>query len=233
MKAGSRWCALVALFSIGAGTTTPAAAQDPRGLSFVAGVAYEWDGPGPSLVREMTAAGFADEKPKECYGTICVFGTQYPFYHDEGLNLAGLFGVRYRFDAPFSVELQLSNSLRGQAEGYNLERGDYLAVTYSSILLTTGLAAHIGPLRLEAGPVWNRTAWGVVRTRRHSGEGTTVTIARMVSASLGFVLREATVAVKGGVRENPTVDLDGPIQIELYPRYRTYFLGITVAPPLN
>lgn len=232
MKAGNTWCALVALLSILAGTATPATAQDPRGLSFVAGLAYEWEGPGPSLIREMTAAGFDDEKPEECFGTICVYGTQYPFYHDEGLNLAGLFGVRYRFGAPFSVELQLSNSLRGQAEGYNQARGDYLAVTYSSILLTTGLAAHIGPLRVEAGPVWNRTAWGVVRTRRHSGEGTTVTIARMVSGSLGFDIGDATVAVKGGVRENPSVDLNGPIQVELHPGYRTYFLGITVAPPL-
>lgn len=225
-------CALSLLLMIGLSADAAWAQHDPRGLSFVAGAAYEWGGPGPSLVRELAAAGLDQDKPEECFGTTCVYGEEYPFYFDEGLNLAGMFGLRYRFDPPFSIEALVSNSLRGQAEGYNQEVGDHLVVTYSSILFSTTLAAHLGPVRLEAGPLWNRTRWGKTRTRSSSASGTTVTLGAVLSASASRVVGRAMVSVKAGLRENPPVDLRGPLQVELEPGYRTFFLGATVAPLL-
>lgn len=209
-------------------TATPAAAQD-SGFSFVAGLAYEDGGPGPELVEALRHIELDDVRPGGCRGTVCVEPTAHPFYFDEGLDLAVLLGFRYRFRAPLSVEGLISNGARGHAEGYDAEARDHLVVSYASFLLTTTLGAHLGPVRVEAGPVFNSTRWkSTFNSTRETKDGT-FTVGGLVGASASFRFKEVLISLRTGVRRFPSAGIENPLQVQLEAGYDSFYVGASVA----
>lgn len=207
----------------------PADAQEPRGLAFIGGIAYEPGGPGPGLLDEMVRAGYVDRLPSNCAHPGCE-PPDHPFYHDEGLNIAALVGMRYRFDAPFSVEMLGSNGQRGHAEGYSSSAREYLIVAYSSLLLATTVGAHVGPVRLEGGPVFNNTGWEVTRNSSRFRKGRTTAVGGTAGASGSVHLGGAMLSLKVGIRGFPRTDIRNAVQTPFSPDYQSFFIGITAIP---
>lgn len=232
MRSGA-WWGLVLGVALGAqlaaAPMAPAVAQEPRGLMFVGGIAYEPGGPGRGLLDELVAAGYSDRLPSNCAHPGCE-PPDHPFYHDEGLNIAALVGMRYRFDAPFSLEMLGSNGQRGHAEGYSSSAREYLIVAYSSLLLTTTLGAHVGPIRLEAGPVFNSTGWEVTRNSARSRKGRTSAVGGTAGVSGGVHLGGALLSLKVGIRGFPGTDLRIPVRVPFEPDYHSFFIGVTAIP---
>ena len=210
--------------------TAPAGAQDGRGLRFVGGLAYESGGPGPSLVDALAAADLGDDKPGRCYAITCVSSTEYPFYFNDGLNVSAVAGTRYRFDAPFSVELLLSNGQRGHAEGYNDQDKQTLLVAYASFMLTATAGVHVGPLRLSAGPVVNNVIWDVKRNTQDIGKQGIPTVGVTLGAGGSIRIRDVLVSLRAGARRFPTTDLHPTFNVPLQADYRSFFVGIAVLP---
>lgn len=208
----------------------PAGAQGSRGLSFVGGLAYETGGPGPSLVDALTEVDLADDKPGRCYGVTCVSSTEYPFYFDDGLNISAFAGARYRFGAPFSMELLLSNGQRGHAEGYNDQDKRTLLVAYASFMLTATAGVHLGPVRLSAGPVVNNVIWDVKRNTQDIGKQGIPVVGLTLGASGSIRIRDVLVSLRAGARRFPTTDLQPTFNVPLQADYRSFFVGIAVLP---
>lgn len=231
MKSG-RWVAagVAGLLAVLIGAT-PARPQEDRGLMFLGGLAYEQGGPGPSLVDELITAGYGDGRPHPCAYEGCQVD-ETPFYYDAGLNVIVLLGVRYHFLPALSIQVLGSNGQRGHAEGYSFSRREHLIVAYSSLMFATTLGAHLGPIRIEAGPVVNRTAWEVTRNSFSGSRGRTSVLG--ATAGLGASLRLADVilSVKAGIRRFGSADLPTALQLRVAPRYRSFFVGLTASPVL-
>lgn len=229
IRAGT-WCISVLVVALAAPLlAAPVAAQEPSGFSFVGGIAYEPGGPGSALVDELVAAGYSDQLPASCRGPGCE-PPDHPFFFDEGLNIAALVGMRYRFGAPVSLEMIFSNGQRGHAEGYNHAARDYLIIAYSSFLLTTTAGAHVGPFRLEAGPVLNNTGWESTRNSSRQASGRTTAVGGTVGVSGSVRIPDAVLAVKVGVRRFPGTDLLTAVQAPFAPDYNSFFIGVTASP---
>lgn len=232
MKGGAWLAAVIAGLLAVPLRAAPAHAQEHRGLAFVGGVAYERGGPGPSLVDELIAAGYDDQRPQPCPYEGCEV-EETPFYFDEGLNLIVLLGVRYYFHPMVSIEGLGSNGPRGHAEGYDFLRGEHLIVAYSSLMFATTLGAHLGPIRIEAGPVLNSTGWNVTRNSFTGSGGRTSVVGS--TAGLGGSLRLADVilSIKAAIRRFGRTELPPAVQIPLAPEYHSFFVGVTVSPILH
>lgn len=203
------------------------AAQEPRGLSYMLGIGYERGGPGPALVSEFLKAGYDDNLP--C-SVQCEGQNSFPLYHDEGLNITGMAGIRYRFDRPFSLEALVSNGQRGHSQGYSADRGTHLVVSYAAYVMAVTAAAHLGPLRLEAGPVLNGTSWQVTRNSARRRDARTTALGATVGASGGVRVNGMAVSLKVGARRLQAADLRSELLLPLEPEFVTYFIGLTVIP---
>lgn len=208
----------------------PASAQS--GLTFVGGVGYEEGGPGPSLVESLAAAGLADVKEGRCFLTTCIADVEHPFYYNEGLNMTAFIGGRYRFNAPISIELLFSNGQRGHAEGFSDETNQTLVVAYASFMATTTAGLHLGPFRLEAGPILNQIFWDVTRDSRTLSEESTSVMGLLFGASGSVRVSDVYLSLRAGVRRFPTVDLTH-LRVPLEARYRSFYVGFTVLPVLH
>lgn len=221
-----------ALGTLGAGLcltlllAAPLSAQG--GFTLVGGVAYEPGGPGPALVDGMRAAGFDDIRPGVCYGTNCPYAVETPFYYNAGIDLAAFGGFRYRAPGPFSVETLISNGQRGHAEGYDSGGRGHLLVSYASFILSTTVALHVGPIRLEAGPAVNRTGWAATRNHSRTIEGKTVTLGGTAAVSGEVRVGELLLSFKSGLRQFPAVDLRDPVWLALDVDYYSVLVGVTV-----
>ncbi|MDX1675034.1 MAG: hypothetical protein R3314_09590 [Longimicrobiales bacterium] len=218
----------VAALSIAA----PAAGQGSHGLTFVAGVGYERGGPGPSLVESLEAADLGDTRPERCYVQTCVEAVEHPFYFDDGLNVVAFIGARYRFPAPFSLELIGSNGQRGHAEGFNMDTKETLIVSYASFMLTATGGVHLGPLRLEAGPVLNQILWETTRNSDKLREQGKPVFGTVVGASGSIRISEVYLSLRAGVRQFPTIDLRD-LGVPLEAEYSSFYVGVTVLPALS
>lgn len=223
------WLAVLTVALVAPFTTGSAAAQEPLGLTFIGGIAYEPGGPGAALVDELIMAGYADHMPASCQFPGCE-PPDHPFYFDEGLNVAALVGVRYRFTAPLSVELLASNGQRGHAEGYSSRARDYVVVAYSSLLLATTVGGHVGPLRVEAGPVFNSTRWEATHNSSRQKRGRTAAVGGTLGVTGSVRLSDALFSLKVGMRGFPGTDLRPAIQVPLEPDYHSFFIGVTAIP---
>lgn len=222
------WCLLAALcFAV------PARGQEPRGLTFVIGLGYEEGGPGPALTDALAEADLADVKPERCVLTTCVDAVEHPVHFSEGLNLAAFFGGRYRFDAPLSLELLASNGQRGHAEGYNDETKEDLVVAYASFLLSATLGVHVGPVRLETGPVLKQTYWNVTRSGRDLGRRGIPAFGALLGASGSVRVADVFLSVRAGLRRFPTTDLRSRFNVPIEADYRSFLVGVTVLPASN
>jgi hypothetical protein len=215
--------------TLGAGLlarATPAAAQEPHGLSVVAGGGYEMGGPGPSLARSLTAEGLGDSH-LEGSGHI----TQYPQYYEAGIGLAVFLGAHYRFRGPYSVDVLASNGSRGHAEGFDNSGPDRLLVRWSSGMLTATAGLHLGPLRLAVGPTVNMIFWKTERNFSEKRNLTTSILGGTAEVSVRIPTRDVLVALSAGVRTFGTADLSPVLDdLPLTARYRTWFVGLTVMP---
>lgn len=206
----------------------PAAAQGPRGLTFVGGIGYEQGGPGASLLDGLTAAGMDDTKMAWGSGT-----TRYPLHYTEGLNVVAFIGGRFRFDAPLSLELLLSNGQRGHAEGYSATDQETLVVAYASFLASVTGSVHLGPVRVGAGPVINAMAWDATRNSQDAGSATTSLVGGQVEGGFSVRAGDTRVSLRGGVRRFPPVDLGPAIAVPMEAEYRSFFVGVTVSPAIR
>lgn len=198
----------------------PVAAQEPTGLFVVLGLGYEDGGPGESLLEGLTASGYHDDKtePPE----------QFPFHFDEGLDIAGFAGVRYRFSMPLSVDLVASNGPRGHAEGYNDAAKKLLVLSYSTFHLTATAGAHLGPFRVGAGPVLSQTAWETRVNTNEVANATTRALGLAGEIGGNLLVREALLSLKAGFRMFPESKLQ--VSIDASPTYSTLYLVLNVLP---
>lgn len=208
----------------------PAWGQEPNGFTFLGGIGYERGGPGGALIDALHTADLADVQPGRCHATTCVDPVEYPFHYTEGLNLAGFIGGRYRFDIPLSFELTVSNGPRGHAEGYNDELKEHVIVAYESFLAAATAGLHLGPIRLEAGPVINHTSWELTRNSRTIDEQGIPVIGGTVGASGGVRVGEVFLSLGAGLRRFPTGGLEPAFHIPLQADYRSYFVNVSVLP---
>lgn len=197
-------------------------------VSAVGGLAYEPGGSGAALAGALAAAGYDDFFRGACAGGTCPNATQYPFYHNTGLDLAAFAGVRIHPPGPFSLEALVSNGQRGHAEGYDQETRRHLLVAYASFILSAGLGVHLGPLRLEAGPALNRIGWEVTRNSASTVERSTVTLGGMAAVSGELRVGDALVSLRAGLRRFRPADLRTRAQVPLEPDYRSLIVGLTV-----
>lgn len=208
----------------------PLAGQDPRGLSLVAGLAYERGGPGPSLVQELAEAGLDDPRVRPCFPQVPCTATEYPFYFDDGLDIAAMVGARYRWDRPFSIQAVLSNGRRGHAEGYQEEPYDHVLVRYASFLTTVSFGLHLGSVRLEAGPALNATNWSGVRRNADPRKGTVTELGAAGGVSVGFRAADVQLAVRAGGHMFPSTDLGNSLLVPLRSEYRSFYVGVSILP---
>lgn len=208
-------------------TASPAAAQEPAGLTYIVGVGYEKGGPGPALVEEMVEAGYDDRIP--C-SAGCGLNDPYPYYHDEGLNITGMVGLRYRFAAPFSLELLASNAQRGHGQGYSARTQTHLVLGYASYLVAATAGVHMGPVRLEAGPVLSATSWQVTRNSARRRDTRTTALGGTAAVSGSVRLSDMLLSLKVGVRKLQPADMRSGLLFPFEPAFESYFVAITVIP---
>ena len=201
----------------------PAAAQGP-GLRFVGGIGYEEGSPGESLVASMEAAGWGHDK------TGWGGAQEYPFHFDEGIDLVAFIGARYRFSAPLSIEVLLSNGPRGHAEGYNRIEQQVLVVAYSSFVVTATGGIHLGPIRLEGGPVVSRMSWDATRNAQEAGNEQAMVLGTTFGASGTVRLSSVLVSLRAGVRRYPEIDLRDELHLPIRADYESFYVGLTVSP---
>lgn len=218
---------VVGMLLAGAVTPSPAAAQEPAGVTYIVGVGYERGGPGPALVEEMLEAGYDDPIP--C-SAGCGLNDPYPYYHDEGLNITGMVGLRYRFTAPFSLELLASNGQRGHGQGYSARSQTHLVLGYASYLVAATAGAHLGPVRFEVGPVLNATSWQVTRNSARRRDHRTTALGGTAAVSGSVRLPEMLLSLKVGARKLQPADMRSGLLLPFEPAFESYFVAITVIP---
>ncbi|MFO7892336.1 MAG: hypothetical protein R6U63_01265 [Longimicrobiales bacterium] len=229
---GLRGWGVVVLLATAAGLLSagPATAQDGRGLSFLTGLGYQQGGPGPDLVGAFIDAGLDDIERERCAGPVCQDSVVFPMHFSEGIGLAISIGFRYRFDAPFSVEVLAANGARGHAKGYRETNKDHLLVGYSSYVLGSTFGVHVGPVRLGAGPALLSTAWSAVQNSatRKKTTGTAVGGVAAVSYSVG--LSDAVLSLRALLQGFRAETVPNPMQIPIHTQYQTFEIGVTVNP---
>lgn len=201
--------------------STAAAAQS--GINVVLGLGYEQGGPGPSLVDAMDVSGFGIDRARDCIRCAVL---DYPLLFREGIGAAAFIGFAYRPDLPLSVEVLLSNGDRGQVEGYNGLRDGVLVVTYTSYLVESTVSAHLGPLRIGAGPVVGRMNWKATRSVGNDEDTQTSAAGITATAGLSLPLPDGTLSLRGGVRrfaERDLPDLGVPLSF----RYESWFSALS------
>jgi hypothetical protein len=157
----------------------------------------------------------------------------YPFYFDEGLDIAAFVGGRYRFGGPIALEVLLSNGPRGHAEGFNDANSDHYVVRYSSFLLSNAVQGHFGPALIEAGPVLSYTAWDASRNSSDAGATGDWQIGGHAGVGAELPVRSVRISLRVGGRVFPQTDLRGSLGLPLQPDYRSYYVGLTVLPSLD
>jgi hypothetical protein len=208
----------------------PAAGQAVGEVSFVGGLGYTQGSPGPGLVDGLDALGLGDTRAGQCYGTVCVDGVDHPFYHDEGLDIAALAGVRYRAHRLLSLEALISNGQRGHAEGYNAETREHMVVAYASLLLSTTVNGHLGPFHLEAGPAVSTTGWRATRNSTTTIRSRSWALGTTVGAGVSVPFQEVVLTLRAAVRRFPHVELEVPSRQYIEADYRALIVGITATP---
>lgn len=216
---GAPWLLGIVVTLLAAGS---AHAQEPEGLKLVGGLAYEPGGPGAVLEAELGAAGY-DDRPYSC-SSDCDF----PFYHDEGLNLAMALGFRYRFVAPFVIEAILSNGQRGHAEGFSSDARGHLTLAYGTLILASTAGAYIGPIKVAAGPALNRISWDVTRDSRNAGRGVSVAPGGTVEMAMDLRAADTLFSLKVGARRFAAAGLDEAVDLPFQIDYSSFFLGFTM-----
>lgn len=216
---------VVALLSAG-----PATAQDNRGLSFLTGLGYQEGGPGPDLMDALGDAGLDDIRPGTCAGAVCQDPDVFPMHFSEGIGLALSLGFRYRFDAPFSLEVLAANGQRGHAEGYRETNKEHLIIGYSSYVLGSTFGVHVGPVRLGAGPAILTTAWSAVQNSAIENETTGTAVGGVAGVSYSVGLPDATLSLRALLQRFRAKTVPNPLQIPIHAQYRTFEIGITVNP---
>lgn len=213
---GSLVSALVAVL-----VCAPLSAQESPGLSFVGGLGWERGALGPSLVEELTDAGFDDPVDRAA--------VDYPYYGAEGIEIMGMLGFRYRFDSPFFMEAVVSNGERGRARGYREEDRYELIVSYASFLLTATGGAELGPFRFEAGPILNGTSWGKNRNDIVVGSARTASLGALAGVGLSLDLPEVLLSLRAGVRAFPEVSLSNSLELPVQVGYRSMYVAVSFA----
>lgn len=203
----------------------PATAQEPFGLSVVAGGGYEVGGPGASLSRSLTAAGFGDLHTEGSGVRV-----QYPEYYDAGIGLVFFLGGHYRFHGPFSVDFLVSNGSRGHIDGYDNSSPDRLLIRWSAATITSTGGVHVGPLRLGIGPTLNMIFWDSERNWSKQPNLTTPVLGGTALVTARLPAREVLVSLTAGYRAFTTAHLSPAIDLPIDARYETWFIGLTVLP---
>lgn len=216
---------VVAMLSAG-----PATAQDDRGLSFLTGLGYQEGGPGSDLVAALMNAGLDDIRPGTCAGTVCQDPDVFPMHFSEGIGLAFSLGFRYRFDAPFSLEVLAANGQRGHAEGYRETNKEHLIVGYNSYVLGSTFGVHVGPVRLGAGPALLTTAWSAVQNSAIEEKSTSTAVGGVAGVSYSVGLPDAMLSLRATLQRFRSKTVPNPMQIPIDAQYRTFEIGITVNP---
>ena len=211
------------------GQRAPGTAPDSSrsGLTYVLGIGYEQGGPGSEVARSFVEAGYGDNRTPRAG-----VRQEYPFDYTDGLNLAAFVGARYRFDAPYSIELIFSNGHRGHAEGFDGGDLSELTVSWASFLITATLGVHLGPVRLAAGPTLNAMYWSATLNEQDLGGPNTTVLGATALAAAEIPTQDVLVSITVGTRSFPTVDLVEAAFIPVTAYYRTFFVGVTVLPLL-
>lgn len=220
-RAGAAGVLAVVLLFMAPGS--PAAAQGP-GLRFVGGIGYHEGSPGESLVAALESSGWGDDR------TGWGRSQEYPFHFGEGIDLIAWVGARYRFGLPLSVEVLLSNGPRGHAEGFNETEQQVLVVAYSSYLVMATGGIHLGPVRLEGGPVVSRMSWNATRNAQEIGSEKMAVVGTALGASGTVRLSDVLVSLRAGIRQYPEVDLRNAPRFPIRAGYDSFYVGLTVSP---
>jgi hypothetical protein len=202
-----------------------AAAQEPQGVSVIAGGGYEMGGPGPSLARSLSAVGLGDSHQSGS-GVI----TQYPEYYEAGIGLTFFVGGHYRFRGPYSVDFVVSNGSRGHAEGFDNSGPDRLLIRWTTAMLTATAGIHFGPFRLAAGPTLNMIFWSTERNFSENPGLTTPIAGGTALLTARIPTRDVLVSLTAGARTFGTADLSTVTELPISARYETWFVGLTVMP---
>ncbi|MFO7894632.1 MAG: hypothetical protein R6U63_12930 [Longimicrobiales bacterium] len=204
---------------------TPAPGQEAHGLSAIAGGGYERGGPGSSLAGSLAAIGFDDRLFEGGGGWV-----DHPRLYDAGLNLVFFLGGHYRFPGPYSIDAILSNGSRGHAQGYDGSGPDRLLLRWSSLLLTSSVGVHLGPVRLAAGPTVNVLVWDTERNWSDERTFVTPVPGATAVASARFSAGDVLASLQTGVRTFAPADLAPALSVPLKATYSTWFVGVTILP---
>jgi hypothetical protein len=225
---GVGWAAALALLAVAAAGPAEAAAQDASGLGVVIGLGHHRGGPGDGLVESLGAAGLDQTRPEECYVTVCTEAEEHPFAFDDGIGVAVLAGIRYRFAAPLSLEALLSNGVRGHAEGYNQDTYGHLVVAYAPWVFSSTLGGHVGPVRVGAGPAVLRTGWQATANSTRVENSRTVSVGGAAGASVDVALPSVVLSVRAEWRTFPSATVDNPDRLALEASYNELIAGVTI-----
>lgn len=207
---------VVATACLALAAAAPAPGQETHGLSAIAGGGYERGGPGPSLAASLTATGFDDYRLEGGGARI-----DHPRFYDAGLNLVFFLGGHYRFRGPYSIDAILSNGSRGHAQGYDAAGPVRLLLRWSSLLLTSSVGVHLGPVRLAAGPTVNVLFWDTERNWSQERAFVTPVPGATAVASARFHAGDVLVSFQTGVRTFAPADLAPAMNLPLETRYST------------
>lgn len=216
---------VIAMACAALASAPPALGQEPHGLSAIAGGGYEQGGPGPSLAGSLADNGFDDYRFEGGGARV-----DYPRFYDAGLNLVFFLGGHYRFPGPYSIDAILSNGSRGHAQGHDASGPDRLLLRWSSLLLTSSVGVHLGPVRLAAGPTANLLFWDTERNWSQERTFVTPVPGATAVASARFPAGDVLVSLQTGVRAFAPADLAPALNVPLEATYSTWFLGVTVLP---
>lgn len=203
-------------------TAGPTAGQ---GLVFVGGLGYEQGSPGPTLVASLADAGLDDTRSRSGRP-----GIEHPFYYDAGLKLTAFLGGRYRFPGPVSLELLFSNGSRGHAQGYDASQHRTLVLAWSSLLVTSTVGVHLGPIRLGAGPTLNALFWDAEWDWEDDDAFTTPLLGLTGGITADVPVADVVISLRAGGRAFPAVEVNPTLRVPLDAQYNTFYLGLTVIP---
>jgi hypothetical protein len=214
------------------GAVAVAAGPGPRyGMGITLGVGYEAGGAGASLLESLEAAALNHTVPRRCVVNICQEAIEYPFIGGEDFNVTLSLGARFRFRAPFSVELLISNGVRGHGEGYrDVNTKEHLIVTYVPLILSGTVGVHLGPVRLAAGPAINRTSWNAIYNSGTEKTTDVSVLGALGEASFQVPVREVAVALRVQGRLFQDARVENPMQVPLSASYRGLVIGLTLVP---
>lgn len=207
----------------------PATAQEARGLSFVGGLSYQGGGPGQTLLTALVDNGLGERQ--DCQDTLCHTSEDYPFHFQEGIGLSVTLGFRYRFDAPVSIDVLVSNGQRGHAEGYRGQPNQaHLIITYSSYLVASTVGVHLGPIRVGVGPASLISFWNAVENAATGEYTTTGSVGGGAEVSYSVQVPSAMLALRARGFSFRSARIPNPLDLPIQASQRLFEVGITVNP---